>query len=144
MASAGASGLDAAAMQTACDHLVGEHDFQHFCKINLANTQMHVRRVISATVRPAPAAPGSGGADLLVLDIQGSAFLWHQVRHDINHEVLLQLCGSSHGLDLVTATLVRVIRCPPPTTSYCTPMYQDLTWTQLHSAHMLSCTSAAP
>lgn len=67
-------------MQAACDHLVGEHDFQHFCKINLANTQMHVRRVVHANVQPTPAASSGAAADLLVLDIKGSAFLWHQVR----------------------------------------------------------------
>lgn len=77
--SAGASGLDLQAMQAACGHLVGEHDFQHFCKINLANTQVHVRRVITATVEPAPRISPNMPGDLLVLEITGSAFLWHQV-----------------------------------------------------------------
>eukprot|EP00892_Ulva_mutabilis_P012765 jgi/Ulvmu1/9861/UM057_0015.1 len=105
----GASGLDAKAMQAACDHLVGEHDFQHFCKINLANTQMHTRRIISARVAPPPQNGQSMPSDLLVLDITGTAFLWHQVRCIA---AVLLMVGRGHERPDIVHELLDINRQP--------------------------------
>ena len=77
---AGARQLDVVAMRDAAQRLVGEHNFQNFCKMNVANTTQHVRRVDAAELAPVPLAY-AGAQDLIVLHIRGSSFLWHQVRH---------------------------------------------------------------
>lgn len=75
---AGAESLDAHAMQQAANYLVGPHDFQHFCKINFGNTTTHHREVLFAEVLPYPVKWQEKG-DVIVLNIRGSGFLWHQV-----------------------------------------------------------------
>jgi tRNA pseudouridine38/39 synthase len=65
-------------MQEAANHLIGEHDFQNFCKIDFSNTTNHRRRILSASIQPVPLA-FEGNSDLLLLVIKGTAFLWHQV-----------------------------------------------------------------
>ena len=78
-ARAGAQQLDVPAMQAAAANFEGEHNFQNFCKMNLANTTQHVRRVVRATVTPVPLAFG-GQQDVVVFTVRGTSFLWHQVR----------------------------------------------------------------
>jgi len=93
-----AAPLDVAAMDEAARHLVGEHDFRSFCKLDASGHVKHfVRRVISARVLPAGAAyaPAFAGAasgaspaqprqqqavQTFALRIRGTAFLYHQVR----------------------------------------------------------------
>jgi tRNA pseudouridine synthase len=67
------------AMQDAAARLVGEHNFRNFCKMNVANTVQHVRRVDAVALEAAPLAY-RGRQDLLAFRIRGSSFLWHQVR----------------------------------------------------------------
>lgn len=75
---AGAATLDVHAMQQAANYLVGLHDYQHFCKINFANTTTHHREILLAEVFPYPMKWKDKG-DVIVLVIRGSGFLWHQV-----------------------------------------------------------------
>jgi tRNA pseudouridine38/39 synthase len=70
-------------MQRAAALLVGEHNFQNFCKMNLCNTTQHVRRVISAHLEQVPLT-FQGRGDLLVFHIRGSSFLWHQARSPLS------------------------------------------------------------
>lgn len=85
--------LDTDAMQTACNYLVGDHDFRNLCKLDASKQITNFRRTISRCsvaplVRQAGFADAADPAErfaapdhgLLVLDLEGSAFLWHQVR----------------------------------------------------------------
>lgn len=78
-ASTGCQSLDAHAMQTAANYLVGLHDFQHFCKVNFSNTTNHQREILSAQVLPHPLKM-HGNEEVLELVVRGSGFLWHQVQ----------------------------------------------------------------
>ncbi|KAJ7637126.1 pseudouridine synthase [Roridomyces roridus] len=92
-----ADGLDIPRMTEAASLLVGGHDFRNLCKIDPAKQlTMYRRRVISADINPVEAG-------MYVLDLEGWAFLYHQVRHIM---AVLFLVGS--GLEspsIVTALL---------------------------------------
>ncbi|KAF8183756.1 pseudouridine synthase [Mycena galopus ATCC 62051] len=92
--------LDIRLMREAASLLVGLHDFRNFCKLDPAKQlTTYVRRIMSADISP---VVGSASG-MHVLDLQGSAFLYHQVRHIM---AILFLVGS--GLEppsVVTALL---------------------------------------
>lgn len=73
-------GLDISRMQDAASRLVGEHDFRNLCKLDPAK-QITVfrRRVVRADLEPVEGF--ESGDALYVLNLVGSAFLYHQVRH---------------------------------------------------------------
>jgi tRNA pseudouridine38/39 synthase len=69
-------------MQEAAARLVGEHDFRNFCKLDGSKQiQSHRRKVTLATISQLDRSTGDDERPLYVLDLVGSAFLWHQVRH---------------------------------------------------------------
>jgi tRNA pseudouridine38/39 synthase len=89
--------LDIEAMREAAGFLVGTHDFRNFCKVDpTKQLTSFTRRISAAAISrvaevPSPefarqfaeAAQGSlasGDMHLYSFDVQGSAFLWHQVR----------------------------------------------------------------
>ncbi|ORY08345.1 pseudouridylate synthase-like protein 3 [Clohesyomyces aquaticus] len=99
--------LDIAAMRTACDSLIGLHDFRNFCKIDASKQITNFqRRIFHASIEeisplslPAylshsslqsshstsfssasDSVPGSEGPKMYAFVLHGSAFLWHQVR----------------------------------------------------------------
>ncbi|CAN1802121.1 tRNA pseudouridine(38/39) synthase [Linum perenne] len=70
--------LDLQAMETAGKKFVGEHDFRNFCKMDAANVHHYMRRIDSFEI--SPAFMRFEGNQLYAIKIEGSAFLWHQVR----------------------------------------------------------------
>jgi len=82
-------------MRAAAALLVGEHDFRNLCKLDAAKQLTSFRRrVLRAEISAVPALSGTGeeeeeeeeeggvpAQEMLVLDLVGSAFLYHQVRH---------------------------------------------------------------
>jgi tRNA pseudouridine38/39 synthase len=73
------TGLDIELMRDAALRLVGEHDFRNLCKNDPSKQLVNFRRrILSATIDP---VDGSDDADLYVLNLKGTAFLYHQVRH---------------------------------------------------------------
>ncbi|RAL45722.1 hypothetical protein DM860_009586 [Cuscuta australis] len=70
--------LDIMAMETASQKFIGEHDFRNFCKMDAANVHNYKRHIISFQMFPCNESSGSD--QLWVMKIQGSAFLWHQIR----------------------------------------------------------------
>jgi tRNA pseudouridine38/39 synthase len=92
--------LDIEAMQEAAAHLVGTHDFRNLCKVDPTKQLTSFTRRISATgielvskvpgpaflgrfangEHEAGAMPTSPEMALYSFNVQGSAFLWHQVR----------------------------------------------------------------
>ena len=92
--------LDLDRLRDAASRLVGEHDFRNFCKLDGSKQiERYDRRIDRAeisvlrksdTIRDGTVHLG----DLYVLDLVGSAFLWHQVRHIM---AIMLLIG--HGLE---------------------------------------------
>lgn len=73
--------LDTAAMAEAASSFVGEHDFRNFCKMDVANVTHFMRRITAFTVETVDSTGGPGGPfGMCYLRIEGTAFLWHQVR----------------------------------------------------------------
>ncbi len=71
--------LDLPAMRAAAAHLVGDHDFRHFCKPDVTAVRNFRRRVLEVRLAPVEGL-GWGGREVLELYVRGTAFLWHQVR----------------------------------------------------------------
>ena len=76
--SPGVPPLDLDQMRAAADLLIGEHDFRNFCKLDGSKQiENHSRRVLKAYFDEAEA----GTEGMVVFNLIGTAFLWHQVRH---------------------------------------------------------------
>ncbi|SPO36346.1 related to DEG1 - pseudouridine synthase [Pseudozyma flocculosa] len=87
--------LDIAAMRGAARRLLGEHDFRNLCKIDASKQITNYRRRIdgvdidlvsrgwpsASTGRPSDADVGEHDEPLYVLNLRGTAFLYHQVRN---------------------------------------------------------------
>ncbi|KAG9044584.1 hypothetical protein FS837_007902 [Tulasnella sp. UAMH 9824] len=80
--------LDIEAMQDGAGRLVGNHDFRNFCKIDPSKqVDNYTRRITHATITPVDPSDGSApsgsssSSPLYVLDLKGTGFLYHQVRH---------------------------------------------------------------
>ncbi|KAG2109288.1 pseudouridine synthase [Suillus discolor] len=98
-------GLDVSLMQSAANHLVGEHDFRNMCKLDPGKqiTNFH-RCVMRAQINPL--SPESDGDNrVYVFDLVGSAFLYHQVRHIM---ALLFLVGTGVEQPSIIPALMNV------------------------------------
>lgn len=72
------NGLDVSLMSEAASILVGSHDFRNFCKIDPSKQlTQYRRRILRADISPVPGST----SNMYVLDLVGSAFLYHMVRH---------------------------------------------------------------
>ncbi|KAJ6614669.1 pseudouridine synthase, partial [Mycena sp. CBHHK59/15] len=97
-------GLDIRRMSEAASLLVGGHDFRNFCKLDPAKQLTTYRRqILSATI--SPVAGGDTDTGMHVLDLQGSAFLYHQVRHIM---AVLFLVGTGLEAPSVVTALLNV------------------------------------
>lgn len=74
--------LDLSLMRRAAGSLVGEHDFRNFCKLDGSKQILnHSRRVVEAYFDEGEEEAAQSG--MVVFNLIGTAFLWHQVRHVI-------------------------------------------------------------
>lgn len=66
-------------MKIAAQHLIGEHDFRNFCKMDVGNgvVKFH-RRIMDIQIDPID--DKTDGYSMVRLKLIGQAFLWHQVR----------------------------------------------------------------
>jgi tRNA pseudouridine38/39 synthase len=94
-------GLDLSLMRDGAQRLVGEHDFRNLCKVDPTKqiTIFH-RRIVRAEINPV-----AGERDLCVLDLVGTAFLYHQVRHIM---AILFLIGTGLEHPSVVSSLLNV------------------------------------
>lgn len=82
----GSTKLDRDAMNKACSYFIGEHDFRNFCKLDASKQITNFKRTILRcemnllTQSPESSYMSSAALGLYVLDLEGTAFLWHQVR----------------------------------------------------------------
>jgi tRNA pseudouridine38/39 synthase len=67
-------GLDVAAMERAAQRLVGEHDFRNYCKMDVSATTNFKRRIFSVDFTL------DNEKSVLEIQVNGNAFLWHQIR----------------------------------------------------------------
>lgn len=77
------SNLDIEAMRTACQYLVGVHDFRNLCKMDVGNGVVTFERDIrNAAIIPTNQSSSalSSPYDMFYFQLTGKAFLWHQVR----------------------------------------------------------------
>ncbi|XP_024033017.1 tRNA pseudouridine(38/39) synthase isoform X2 [Morus notabilis] len=65
-------------MESAGKKFIGEHDFRNFCKMDALNVHNYRRCVSSFEISPTDVR--FEGKQLWAIKIEGSAFLWHQVR----------------------------------------------------------------
>jgi len=73
--------LDIEAMRKAAEYFLGEHDFRNFCKLDVQKQITNFsRRIDRADILPYDGAPSNSNSKMWMLDLQGTAFLWHQVR----------------------------------------------------------------
>ncbi|KAJ7582560.1 pseudouridine synthase [Mycena floridula] len=94
-------GLDLAQMQHAASRLVGLHDFRNLCKLDTSKQiTMFKRNILLAQLEPVDGTPG-----LYVLNLKGSAFLYHQVRHIMS---VLFLVGKGLEPPSVVTSLLNV------------------------------------
>ena len=94
-------GLDLSLMRDGAQRLIGEHDFRNLCTLDPAKqiTNFH-RRILRADISPL-----AGQEDLCVLDLVGTAFLYHQVRHIM---AILFLIGTGLEHPSVISSLLNV------------------------------------
>lgn len=121
------SNLDIDAMQTACSHLVGSHDFRNLCKMDVGNgvvtfeREIRNARIVLANGSPARAnathttrATDGSAYDMFYFELTGKAFLWHQVRCIV---AILLLVGQRKEQPDILCQLLDVKANP------CTPQY---------------------
>ncbi|KAL6578290.1 hypothetical protein OROMI_010618 [Orobanche minor] len=70
--------FSARAMEISGKKFIGEHDFRNFCKMDAANVHNYRRRITSFEIFPCNERFEDD--DLWAVKIEGSAFLWHQIR----------------------------------------------------------------
>ena len=71
--------LDLGLLKEAGNHLVGEHDYRNFCKMDVGNGVVNYhRRIFKVDVQPL--VESDSPYDMCALVIKGKAFLWHQIR----------------------------------------------------------------
>ncbi|KAL2855304.1 pseudouridine synthase [Aspergillus pseudoustus] len=136
--------LDIDAMREAAKHFEGVHDFRNFCKVDTSKQLENFSRIIyrsdvelldpesdlgyvdapdfRALARPAadntiekPQSSSPAGSQVYVFDLQGSAFLWHQVRHMV---AILFLVGQGLESPSIVPELLDVSKNP------CKPIYE--------------------
>jgi len=113
-------GLDLRAMLEACSLLIGEHDFRNICRPDPNSVHSFIRTIIRAdlllsgrklNLTDPPATLSAQDSDVLILEICGSGFLYHQVRCIAS--LLLHVGGGLEDPGVV-ATLLDVSSFPAP------------------------------
>jgi tRNA pseudouridine38/39 synthase len=101
-------------MRDATSRLVGEHDFRNLCKIDATKqiTNFH-RRILRADINPVSTELVHDNS-IHVLDLVGTAFLYHQVRHIM---AILFLVGAGLEHPSVMSALVNVDQDHPAVTA---------------------------
>ena len=99
--------LDIPRMRDAASRLVGEHDFRNLCKLDVAKQITRFRRrILRAEIGPVnPDNLPTVNECIHVLDLIGTAFLYHQVRHIM---AVLFLVGAGLEHPSVISSLLNV------------------------------------
>lgn len=94
--------LDISKMRDAASRLLGQHDFRNLCKLDPAKQITNFeRRILRADIDPL--VEPSTASSIYVLNLIGTAFLYHQVRHIMS--VLLMVGRGLEHPSIVTSLL---------------------------------------
>lgn len=93
------SHYDIGRMRCAASHLVGEHDFRNFCKMDVIHVSNYVRAIRAFTIEPCGDTPEEDPLGLWVATVHGTAFLYHQVRCMM--QVLFEVAAGNEGPGVV-------------------------------------------
>ena len=84
------------------NHLVGEHDYRNFCKMDVGNGVVNYhRRIFNVEVQTM--SESNSSYDICVLVIKGKAFLWHQIRCIV--AVLFRIASGKEPVSVVQELL---------------------------------------
>lgn len=85
--------LDIQAMNAASKKLVGTHDFRNFCKINVGERLVYIRELrnfkVESLISPELDVGYNGQYQMCVATIDGTGFLYHQVRYMMSVLILI-------------------------------------------------------
>ncbi|KAL4469487.1 hypothetical protein ABPG74_004740 [Tetrahymena malaccensis] len=103
--------MDIQRMKEAANLFLGEHDFRNFCKIDVLQTINYVRIIYQLDIEEVQANFGTldPRSKLYVATIQGSAFLWHQIR---NIMAILFLVGKKQEEPSIVTELLDIQKNP--------------------------------
>ena len=93
--------LDLSNMESACQKLIGCHDYRNFCKINLSTAKTHVRRILEARIITGENENSS--QNTAILEISSTGFLYHQIR--LTMTILLQIGLGNENIDVIDELL---------------------------------------
>lgn len=69
-------------MRESSKKYIGEHDFRHFCKIDIVNVSNFVRTILRTDIiKFRDGRDDDISTEVYYFEIEGQAFLWHQVRY---------------------------------------------------------------
>lgn len=73
--------FDISAMRKAAGYFLGENDFRNFCKLDVQKQITNFkRRIHKADIIPYQDLSANNDSKMWMLELHGTAFLWHQVR----------------------------------------------------------------
>lgn len=103
-------GLNIDVMKFACKQFEGEHDFTNFCKMDAANVHNYMRTITHFDI--IPSNEKWGGKSVWIMNVKGTAFLWHQVRC---MAAVLFMVGAGHEKPTIVEELLdvkKIVRKP--------------------------------
>ncbi|KHJ41520.1 tRNA pseudouridine synthase A [Trichuris suis] len=132
--------LDIQAMDTACRHLVGSHDFRNFCKIESGNNvvQHCMRTVRTARVYCLVPSEVQNAKSMCCFEVSANAFLRHQIRCIV---AVLFAVGQSNESPSIIRQLLDVTQYPAKPNYciasgepliLCNTNFEDLKWQWNH------------
>ena len=95
--------LELARMKEGLDKMVGSHDFRNFAKMDIEHVSNFTRTIRSASLTCLHKDPQSDSRDLLYVQIEGNAFLWHMIRNIV--QVLFYIGNGLESPDVVDKLL---------------------------------------
>nr|XP_039265573.1 tRNA pseudouridine(38/39) synthase-like [Styela clava] len=104
--------LNITKMNEACKLLIGTHDFRNFCKMNVEETTIFIRRIRNFTIELNPQEDQietNNPYQIYVATIHGTGFLYHQVRYMMG---ILFLIGLGFEEPNVISDLLDVKKTP--------------------------------
>ncbi|ORX60678.1 tRNA pseudouridine synthase [Hesseltinella vesiculosa] len=112
--------LDVQRMREAARYFVGSHDFRNFCKLDPAKNITNYHRTMMACdifpldsqgslTIPEDTTPTDDGPRMWTMQLQGSAFLWHQVRCMMS---VLFLVGRGYEAPTIVKDLLDIDKYP--------------------------------
>ena len=107
-------------MRLAAKLFIGEHDFRNFCKMNVIAVSNYKRKIFRFDIckvngnnedecSTGHEENGINDTDMYMFEIEGTAFLWHQVRM---MTAVLFLVGSGKEDPPIISTLLNVVNHP--------------------------------